>query len=191
MAVTAGINMRDIPLIRDMQPGEAAPLGRLLVEVYSALEDFPSPQQHPDYYAMLANVGSFASMRGVRVLTATAQPAGTLLGGVVYIGDMSTYGSGGAATRLPDASGIRLLGVRPAARNAGVGRLLTSACIDIARTDGNREVILHTTLAMRAAWHLYTQLGFIRSEDLDFMQGDLPVFGFKLSLERLHATANC
>jgi hypothetical protein len=43
-------------------------------------------------------------------------------------------------------------------------------------------VILHTTAAMRVAWALYERLGFRRSEDLDFMQGELPVFGFRLRL---------
>jgi hypothetical protein len=29
---------------------------------------------------------------------------------------------------------------------------------------------------------MYENLGFKRSEDLDFMQGELPVFGFRLSV---------
>jgi hypothetical protein len=35
---------------------------------------------------------------------------------------------------------------------------------------------------MWIAWGLYERLGFERSEDLDFMQGELPVYGFRLSL---------
>jgi len=30
---------------------------------------------------------------------------------------------------------------------------------------------------------MYENLGFKRSEDLDFMQGELPVFGFRLLLK--------
>jgi hypothetical protein len=36
--------------------------------------------------------------------------------------------------------------------------------------------------AMQTAWNMYENLGFKRSEDLDFMQGELPVFGFRLSI---------
>ena len=35
---------------------------------------------------------------------------------------------------------------------------------------------------MQVAWQMYEKLGFKKSEDLDFMQGELPVFGFKLVL---------
>jgi hypothetical protein len=35
---------------------------------------------------------------------------------------------------------------------------------------------------MRIAWGLYEKLGFVRSEDLDFSQQGLPVFGFRLKL---------
>jgi hypothetical protein len=44
------------------------------------------------------------------------------------------------------------------------------------------EVIIHSTKAMQIAWRMYESLGFKRSEDLDFMQGELPVFGFRLLL---------
>jgi ribosomal protein S18 acetylase RimI-like enzyme len=107
---------------------------------------------------------------------------GALAGGVVTFGDMAQYGSGGTATAVRNASGIRLLGVDPAFRGQGVGRALTLACIELAREQGQAEVILHTTEAMRIAWGLYERLGFQRSEDLDFAQQGLPVFGFRLRL---------
>jgi hypothetical protein len=43
-------------------------------------------------------------------------------------------------------------------------------------------LIIHSTMAMQTAWKMYERLGFKRSEDLDFMQGELPVFGFRLLL---------
>jgi len=95
---------------------------------------------------------------------------------------MAQYGSGGAATTVKDASGIRLLGVSPRFRGLGAGRALTQACIQQAREKGQAQVILHTTQAMQIAWQLYERLGFVRSEDLDFSQQELPVFGFRLQL---------
>ena len=35
---------------------------------------------------------------------------------------------------------------------------------------------------LQTAWKMYEQLGFTRSEDLDFAQGELQVFGFRLML---------
>lgn len=43
-------------------------------------------------------------------------------------------------------------------------------------------MIIHSTMAMQTAWKMYEKLGFKRSVDLDFMQGDLPVYGFRLVL---------
>jgi ribosomal protein S18 acetylase RimI-like enzyme len=105
-----------------------------------------------------------------------------LVGGVVYFGDMSHYGSGGTATSVKNASGIRLLGVDPAFRNTGAGKALTLACIELARQSGHSQVILHTTKAMQLAWGMYEKLGFVRSEDLDFSQQALQIYGFRLTL---------
>ena len=168
--------------IRDIERDEHAALGRLMVQVYSSLEGFPTPLEQPGYYEMLANIGEFADRDGVRVLVAvTAQ--GALVGGVVYFGDMTQYGSGGIASTIADASGIRLLGVDPRFRGSGAGRALTMACIDLARDAGHPQVILHSTAAMRVAWGMYERLGFARAEELDFLQQGFPVFGFRLRLE--------
>ncbi len=167
--------------IRDLRPEEGEELGRLLVAVYAGLEGFPTPEEQPGYYAMLAGIGAFAEKPGVRVLVArTAEDR--LAGGVVYFGDMAQYGSGGTATLERDAAGIRLLGVDPGVRGLGVGRALTQACLDLARAQGRAQVILHTTKAMPVAWRMYEGMGFRRSEDLDFAQAGFPVFGFRLDL---------
>jgi len=169
--------------IRDLRPEESAALGQLMVGVYSQLEGFPTPVEQPQYYALLADIGHFAERPGARVLVALTE-GGALAGGVVYFGDMAQYGSGGTATAERNAAGIRLLGVDPAFRGQGVGRALTLACLDLAREQGHAQVILHTTEAMRIAWGLYERLGFQRSEDLDFAQQGLPVFGFRHRLAR-------
>jgi GNAT superfamily N-acetyltransferase len=168
--------------VRDARPDEFGALGRLLVEVYSSLDGFPSPTQQPHYYDLLANVGDFTRRPGARVLVALT-PERELCGGVVHFGDMAQYGSGGIATSVKDASGIRLLGVSPQYRNSGAGTALTSTCLQMARQNGHSQVILHTTQAMQVAWRLYEKLGFVRSDDLDFSQQGLPVFGFRLKLQ--------
>lgn len=169
--------------IRDILPHEHSALGKLMVDVYSTLEGFPSPRDQPQYYEMLANIGSFTLKPAVRVLVALSSSS-QLLGGVVYFGDMREYGSGGIATRELSAGGIRLLGVRPELRGRGVGRALTVACIELARQQRHRQVVLHTTQAMQIAWSMYERLGFRRSADLDFMQEALPVHGFRLTFSQ-------
>ena len=165
-------------MIRDLRPEESEELGRLVVEFYSGLDGFPTPAEQPHYYTLLADIGRLACEPGARVLVAlTAE--GELVGGVVYFGEMAEYGSGGSALAITDASGVRLLAVRPRHRNLGAGKSLTRACIELARQAGRSQVILPTTQAMHVAWRMYEKLGFVRSEDLDFLQQGLPVSGFR------------
>jgi GNAT superfamily N-acetyltransferase len=168
--------------IRDIRKAEFKAFGQLLVEVYSSLPGFPTPAEQPNYYQMLANIGNFTEKKDARVLVSILDGCG-LVGGVVYFGDMAEYGSGGIATTVRDAAGIRLLGVSPKHRGLGTGKALTLACIRLAKEHGHSQVILHTTKAMQVAWQLYERLGFQRSIDLDFLQGELPVFGFRLRLK--------
>lgn len=168
-------------IIRNAKPEEFEELGQLMVKVYSQLEGFPKPNEQPVYYQMLANIGGQTKKPCTELLAAVNSDC-KLAGGVVYFSDMQYYGSGGTATQEKNASGFRLLAVDPAFRGHGVGKLLTMECIRKATEDKNRCVVIHTTKAMQTAWKMYEQIGFKRSEDLDFMQGNLPVFGFRLFL---------
>jgi ribosomal protein S18 acetylase RimI-like enzyme len=167
--------------VREARLQEHAAAGRLLVDVYAALPGFPGPDEQPAYYAMLADVGELAARPGTRLLVAAA-PDGSLAGVVVYVGDLAHYGSAASLASRQEGAGIRLLAVDPAQRGAGLGRRLTVACIERARAEGKREVLLHTTRAMPAAWALYERMGFVRDTALDFDQQGLPVSGFRLLL---------
>lgn len=167
--------------VRNALPEEFSTIGQLMVEVYSRLEGFPKRSEQPDYYEMLANIGEITKKPHTELLVAVTSD-GRIAGAVVYFSDMSSYGSGGTATFEKNASGFRLLAVDPEARGRGIGKLLTEACINKARKDKNEQLIIHSTKFMQVAWKMYEKLGFKRSEDLDFMQEELPVFGFRLSL---------
>lgn len=166
--------------IREARAEEFEGLGRLMVAVYAGLEGFPGPDEQPKYYEMLAHIGLLADKPGAKLLVAVAD--GRLLGGVVHFSDMAQYGSGGTATREKHAAGFRLLAVADEARGGGVGRALVRHCLGLARAEGKAQVIIHSTAAMKVAWGMYEQLGFQRSPDLDFLQGELPIFGFRLDL---------
>ncbi len=67
-------------------------------------------------------------------------------------------------------------------RNRGLGRALTTACIQRARELGRSQSVLHTTEVMQLAKGLYLRMGFKRSPDLDFGPDGFTVLGFRLQL---------
>ncbi len=167
--------------IRDANPNEFQSIGKLMVKVYSQLDGFPNPEEQPNYYETLANIGSLTEKPKTKLLVAVSKN-GEIGGGVVYFSDMQYYGSGGTATKEKNAAGFRLLAVAPTARGKGIGKLLTETCIEFAKNERQNQVIIHSTKAMQVAWKMYEKLGFERSEDLDFKQAELPVYGFRLML---------
>lgn len=167
--------------VRNAKTSEFEKIGMLMVHVYSQLAGFPKEDEQPQYYKMLANIGELTTKPKTELLVAVSVD-GNIAGGVVYFSDMQYYGSGGIATQEKNASGFRLLAVDPSTRGQGVGKLLCIECINKAKRSKHNQIIIHTTKAMQVAWKMYERLGFKRSEDLDFLQGELPVFGFRLAL---------
>jgi GNAT superfamily N-acetyltransferase len=173
--------IKSLHSIRNAHPEEFLEIGKLMVLVYSQLEGFPKETEQPNYYKMLANVGELTKKPETELLVAVSSN-GKIIGAVVYFGDMQFYGSGGTATQEKNSSGFRLLAVDPSTRGQGIGKLLTEASIQKAKESKRAQLIIHTTKAMQTAWKMYESIGFKRSTDLDFMQGELPVFGFRLIL---------
>jgi GNAT superfamily N-acetyltransferase len=169
-------------IIRNAYAEEFRTIGELMVNVYSQLDGFPKEADQPLYYKMLANVGDLTHKPETELLVAVTSE-NKIAGAVVYFGDIRYYGSGGTATQEKNTAGFRLLAVDPLTRGQGIGKLLTMACITKAKQNVNlRQIIIHTTKAMQTAWKMYESIGFNRSEDLDFMQGDLAVYGFRYKL---------
>lgn len=165
--------------VRNASPQEFEGIGKLMVAVYSQLEGFPKESEQPLYYKMLANIGELTTKPGTELLVAVS-PVGKIVGAVVYFNDMKYYGSGGTATNEQNACGFRLLAVDFSARGQGIGKLLTQVCIQKAKDKKAKQMIIHSTRAMQTAWKMYEKMGFVRSEDLDFLQGELAVYGFRL-----------
>jgi ribosomal protein S18 acetylase RimI-like enzyme len=116
------------------------------------------------------------------LFVAQAEGEKRIAGTVVYVGNMRYYSPLGIAAGEQDGAGCRLLAVAPWAQGQGVGRQLTEECISQAKKQQKAQLILHSTQAMQVAWKMYEAMGFKRAEELDFLQGNLPVFGFRLPL---------
>lgn len=69
---------------------------------------------------------------------------------------------------------LRMLAVSPLERGRGVGRMLTTAALDLAVTHGARKVVLSTMESMSAAHRLYERVGFSRAPELDATIDDHP-----------------
>ncbi|HKC34519.1 MAG TPA: GNAT family N-acetyltransferase [Chitinophagaceae bacterium] len=168
-------------IIRNARPSEFEEIGKLMTHVYSQLEGFPKESEQPAYYKMLSNIGDLTKRPETELLVAVPSDD-RIAGAVVYFSDMKFYGSGGIATKEQNAAGFRLLAVDPLTRGQGIGKLLVNECIRKTKDKKLYQVIIHTTMAMQTAWRMYENIGFKRSEDLDFMQGKLSVYGFRLLL---------
>ena len=134
--------------VRDTKLIEFQEVGALMVEVYTRLGGFPSPDEQPSYCKMLANIGSLTGNPKARLIVAVT-PRGEIRGGVVYFGDMQYYGSGGIASTEKNAGGFRLLAVDLEVRGKGLGKLLTEACIEIAKEEKQPQLIIHSTKACK------------------------------------------
>jgi GNAT superfamily N-acetyltransferase len=138
------------------------------------------------YMSHLADVGArmreaetFVALVGERIVgTGTLYPPGR--------GD--AYRRGAAPEMSPAAwpdewSGLRLLGVDPAYRRAGIGRLLMDARIRRARELGATAVALHTSRTFDASRTMVERMGWVRMPAYDFYpQPDLCAETWMLAL---------
>lgn len=78
---------------------------------------------------------------------------------------------------------FRMLAVSPQARRRGVGRALVRWCLDHARAQGLREVLICSLPQMTSAHAMYADLGFVRALDLDWSPvPGVELWGFRLPL---------
>jgi HAD superfamily hydrolase (TIGR01509 family) len=107
-------------------------------------------------------------IQGSGELIAAIEPDGTVLGGAVLVSPQSAL----SQIARESEREFRLLGVSPQARDKGIGRRLVEECLQRARVDGARRMVLSTQPAMTAAHRLYEALGFVREEARDWRRGN-------------------
>ena len=167
--------------IREAKPEEFDELGLIMVEVYSQLEGFPSPDEIPDYYNTLRNVGELTKKPKVKLFVSISDTA-EVEGGLVYFGDMKYYGAGGERVEKQSGGAFRLLAVKPELRGQGVGKLLIDVCFEQARKEGHDYLYIHSTKYMMVAWKMYERMGFVKCPEIDFEKNQVKVYGFRYKL---------
>ncbi|MGI8407932.1 MAG: GNAT family N-acetyltransferase [Actinomycetota bacterium] len=170
-------------VVREANDEEIEEARAILREAYGQYEsEFPAENWNP-YMADIQDLEGRAEASDLIV----AELDGKLVACVSYFppGAKMTYPSDFFSESWPpEWSALRLLAVHPSARGSGVGRRLTEACIERARTDGAPAVGLHTTAPMSVARAMYERMGFEREPTYDFRPGpNLLVEAYRLILD--------
>jgi ribosomal protein S18 acetylase RimI-like enzyme len=146
--------------IRDALPEEHEELGELVVVAYRDLGVLEGDEA---YEVELRDVRTRA--RDAVVLAAVDRQAGRLVGCATYVpGSASSL----AEELRPGEASIRMLAVDPRAQGTGAGTALAAACIERARADGFRAVMLHSLPVMTRAQRIYARLGFRHVPERDW-----------------------
>lgn len=150
--------------IREARPAEYAETG--VVTAYAYREFFA--EAAAELQAYLEEIADVAG-RAPRTTILVAVDGDRIIGSATLELDSRTDED--AEPLAPDEAHIRMLGVHPDARGAGVGKRLMAACEQRAREVGRTRMTLHTTTLMRAAREMYGSLGYERSEDRVYPDG--------------------
>jgi ribosomal protein S18 acetylase RimI-like enzyme len=148
--------------IREATPDEYDETGAVTANAY---REFFSETDPHSYLEEIADVAG----RATRTTVLVAVDGDRIIGSATLELDGRTSEDAGPLS--PDEAHIRMLGVDPEVRRAGVGKQLMAACEARARAAGRTRMTLHTTTLMRAAREMYTSLGYERSEDRVFPDG--------------------
>lgn len=159
--------------IRPADPAELDAVGALTLAAYAA--DGTITAEHP-YAARLLDAEARARDA---VLLVAIDARGSLLGTATYVRPGTPFAEVGG----PGEAEIRMLAVAPEARGAGLGRLLSDACIRRARADGCDAVALSSGAWMATAHRLYERLGFTRTPERDWSpRPGIDLVAFRLPL---------
>ena len=159
--------------LRRIRPEEHGAVGAITVAAYAPFTRGPGDP----YVARLADTA--ARDRDAEVWVAVDEP-GALLGSVTHC----PPGSPWREVAVEGEGEFRMLSVAPSAQRLGVGEALVRHCLDRARAEGQRAVVLSSLPAMAAAHRLYDRLGFERAPERDWEPvPGVRLIGFRRDLE--------
>jgi ribosomal protein S18 acetylase RimI-like enzyme len=156
--------------VREAVEAEHGRIGDLTVAAYRTID--------PDLGRYQARIRDVAG-RTARATVLVALLDGAVAGTATYVGDSR---SPMAESQEPQDAGIRMLAVDPPAMGNGIGTRLVERCIELARADAKRRVVLLSRTEMVAAQGIYRRLGFTRAPELDEVVPGATLLGFALDL---------
>jgi GNAT superfamily N-acetyltransferase len=162
-------------ILRPAQPDEYAEVGELTLAAYVADGYLDNDA---DYAADLRG----AERRAVEaeLMVAVDRDSDDLLGTVTYAVSGSPY----AEISQPGEAEFRMLAVTPAARGRGIGLALVHWCIEQARAQGHRALVLSSLDRMHTAHRLYERIGFTRMPERDWAPApNISLIAYRLELE--------
>lgn len=142
-------------VIRPARDDELDIVASLTVDAYAEYAASMSPDAWSMYAHDIANVRGRVGEGELIV----AERDGQLVGAVTLFRNWQ-----GAQA---DAAGVRMLAVPPGARGEGIGTALMAHCVEQARRDGKRRVVITVTQEMETARDLTERMGFTRAPQLD------------------------
>jgi GNAT superfamily N-acetyltransferase len=154
-------------LVRAALADELAEVGDVTVAAYRA-----AGMAVGEYADELVDTASRAAAAELLVAVESAGHDRRVLGTITYCPAGSRYREIARA----DEAEFRMLAVRPDAQGRGIGRALTEACVDRARAQGFRALVLSTPAGATAPHRLYESMGFVRQPARDWS----PVAGVNL-----------
>ena len=163
--------------IRPVQPAEYEDAGRVTALAY---REFVPPDPGEGWIDYLDSIADIAG-RVDRTTVLVAVDDGRIVGSATIEMD-ATIGDDDRELP-PDVAALRMVGVDPATRRAGIGRALVQASMDAARARGKRRFILRTTSRMTSAQRLYESMGFRRDPSLDMSFPEVQLLGYRIDLD--------
>ncbi|MBV0912833.1 GNAT family N-acetyltransferase [Anianabacter salinae] len=146
-------------LLRDLETGDAGWLIQRHAELYARDEGFDQ-----SFEALVAEIlADFIRNRRPQERAWIAVRDGQRLGSVFCV------------RQDDETAKLRLFLLEPEARGQGLGRRLLEACIDHARAQGFRKLVLWTHASHRAACALYAARGFVLTASTAKVSFGVPV----------------
>jgi GNAT superfamily N-acetyltransferase len=162
--------------IRDARPDELDKVAEVLKAAYQQYEKLMPPEAWQFYLADILDVRG--RMAGSQLIVAEVD--GKLAGSV----NLYLKGRKSSESNWPAgwATG-RLLGVAPAFRGMGIGRVLMDEVIRRCRKAGVKTFGLHTAEIMKVAKGMYERMGFQRVPEFDHHpRPDVVIMAYKMDL---------
>jgi len=155
--------------IRSYKKSDEDQVNALAVEAFEQFQDL-----YNDWDTIKAAVGKMSALDKTSEII-VAEDSRKLVGAVAFV----PPGVSSKGYFDPSWPSIRMLVVSKNQRGKGIGRELTDACIQRAKTLGCKCIALHTSSIMEVALSMYLRMGFVKVKDIE------PIFGVEYSVYKL------